>query len=178
VLNIKDIRNELAAKYPEDADEIMNSKRPALKKWCKNVKKEEKIVDDVLGPIPRHNRPGKGYTEREKKFCRCVSHVSAKQENVNPYAVCKSSTGQRANVKCMDYYVEEYDMPEDEIKAMAKMKKKHVDQFRREVKGEAPVVIPPKKYPEIKRRRIVRSVPRESAPTHVNSVRTPTRRGE
>lgn len=73
-------------------------------------------------------------SETEQKYCRCIPKVAAKQDPeclghgapqgggcYNPYAVCKHSTGQKANVSCGAHY--DYNkMPDKYLIAYARMK--------------------------------------------------------
>lgn len=162
IVNLKDLsRKELEAygkkmlnkkmKTPKSSSRKIKTPRSSPKKKNNKIKTPKspilnerlellkKSTEYALSPkkSPFSNKYDQGqYTEIEKKYCRCIAHVT-KKGNVtkkspsskkggpyNPYAVCQSSVKpprKHGVIKCSKYYANDYNLKEnDEFIPMAK----------------------------------------------------------
>ncbi len=79
-------------------------------------------------------KSGNNLTENNRKYCRCVYHVAAKQSHqclssqnwggkcYNPYSVCTASTKRRGKVNCFEN-TNLSRLPEKELQALAALKR-------------------------------------------------------
>jgi len=71
-------------------------------------------------PVSHHAFVSSSLPPRDQKECACRLHVAAKSPGVNPYAICKKSTGGNAR-ECVPYY--DWDnVPYPELLAFVRMK--------------------------------------------------------
>lgn len=158
-LNLKAFKSSLAKEFPRKEKRINNIKtRKELEEYCqkdriirarikRNAPKASKAPRAPKGS--KKSKPSKDYfkagsklTASQKKMCRCIAHVSAKNPDRcyrgpnpewkagpaspgcrNPYSICRASLGGGGSIRCYD----EYDfrkMPKDEVRAVKKLHSK------------------------------------------------------
>lgn len=99
-LNLNTFRSRLATLYPQYKDYIMSAKRYELTSFCNGNSTILMDISRVRDPYFHENTH---LTEEQKKYCRCVMHVSAKNVT-NPYAVCTKSVGRDSKINCYPEY--------------------------------------------------------------------------
>lgn len=99
-LNLGSFRTRLAELYPQYKDFIMRSKRYEITTFCRG---NPMIQSEVTKTRDMYFREDSTLTEEQKKYCRCVMHVSDKKVD-NPYAVCTKSVGRDTKVNCYPEY--------------------------------------------------------------------------
>lgn len=73
---------------------------------------------------------GTEMAEKHEKWCRCVAHVATQKSVDNPYAICSKSIGKHGTNECLQYYNLDA-MPQNEVRALAKLKKMTVSEMRK-----------------------------------------------
>jgi len=117
-MNIQELREALIWKYPHYEQEISMMKRDELRNFCQNqidIKSEIDLYKDYWF------KGGSNLTELNKKYCRCLVHVSGKVNN--PYAVCTKSVGREGSPKCFDEFDFNH-IPKDELERYLEWKGK------------------------------------------------------
>lgn len=157
-LDVIEFKRELAKWFSADeTNTIMKSRRGDLQPYCTallehqvKIEKEQSqspsysggvyntltssytpatIYDSSSGINYSDKSNPIAYSDKNKRWCRCVAHVSAKRNVNNPYAVCTHSVGRDGRVSCEDYYRNEYHLPADELDALATLKGKTPQQY-------------------------------------------------
>ncbi len=123
-LNLEEARQHLIRLFPQYEAKLRSIKRSDLKGFCQSV---PKIRDRIKYEKERYFVPGAPLSDKEKKWCRCVAHVSANPSSYNPYAVCAKSVGTTAS-SCSPWY-DYSSMPRQEVEALAKLKGKTVEEL-------------------------------------------------
>jgi hypothetical protein len=112
--------------FPEKDNESPSEKREFLSNGTRRRRRD-------------YFRPDTHLNDREKKYCRCILSVGARNSEeclrerawlktrggrtcYNPYAICHSSTGLRTQVSCDTEYELE-NIPENELIAYAHLKR-------------------------------------------------------
>ncbi len=155
-MNLPEFRRELGKMYPKEKSKISKMKRKELEGWCQ---RKPKIKKEIKESKENYFLPDVPISEKHKKYCRCVSHVATKNTDkcytsgewklprkrrgkkepdkpcVNPYPVCRSRIGSTGTRDCLKY-MDLDKMPEDELKAQAKMKGLTVVGLKRKVEAE------------------------------------------
>jgi hypothetical protein len=143
-MNIQEFKEAITFYFGLEEDEIANMTRKELEMICNqldesNSPRNEKEED-------RYFLPGNPLTKEQKKYCRCIAHVSAKNpENcyrdgewekgpksagcVNPYSVCTKSTKRKGRFKCAPYYNLDR-IPRKEVEGIAKLHDKSVQEMK------------------------------------------------
>lgn len=138
--NIK-TRKELEAYCEKDRNIQARIKRSGKKSSSKPKPKTSKPLKSSKNPKPTKDyfKEGSKLTASQKKMCRCIAHVSAKNPDKcyegqnpgwkkgpnslgcrNPYSICRAAVGGGGSIRCY----EEYDfrkMPKDEVSALKKL---------------------------------------------------------
>ncbi len=126
-LNLNELRNALSNAFPDQEDKIRSMTRKSLLNYCKRT---PKINKEIKTSKEKYFRPGSPLNADQKKYCRCISHVSAKKSSINPYAICTKSTHRTGRFKCAPYY-DYSNIPSHEIEGLAKLKGKSVAELKR-----------------------------------------------
>jgi len=156
-LNLKEFRSRLVKEFPRKEKRINSIKtRKELEEYCQKDRNIQARIKrnapksasktSKAPKTPKKSKPSKDYfkagsklTDSQKKMCRCIAHVSAKNPDRcykgpnpewkvgpaslgcrNPYSICRASLGGGGSIRCYD----EYDfrkMPKDEVRAVKKL---------------------------------------------------------
>ena len=155
-LNFAEFKARLIQEFPRKEKRITTFKtRKELQEYClqdRNIRAKvnrtkkslEKTKQSYSPKSPEKDyfKSGSKLTPQQRKLCRCIAHVSAKNpgkcyegrspewklgknsENCkNPYAICRSRIGGGGKIRCYD----EYDfrkMPKEEVKAVKRLHSK------------------------------------------------------
>lgn len=154
-MNKEELRKTLVKKFSSSKEEIKSLKtRKDLVDWYKqktndgntknkkNKKKSYFIEDNPL-------------TTKEKKYCRCLAHVSAQNDSkcynkdeewkkgknsskgcVNPYGICTKSVGRKGKrVECLKYYNLD-NIPKAEVSGIAGIHGKTIRQLQQYIRSK------------------------------------------
>lgn len=148
-LNLSEFRSSLIREFPRKEKRVKAIKtRKELEEYCRKDRNiRARMKRQSFSPkAPKASKASKDYfkagstlTSKEKKMCRCIAHVSAKNPDKcysgsdpewkrgrdspnckNPYAICRSRIKGGGKIHCYD----EYDfrkMPDDEVRAVKKL---------------------------------------------------------
>jgi len=126
-LNFTELKDELSASFPNEEHKIRSMTRKSLLGYCKRT---PKINKEIKTSKEKYFRPGSPLNSRQKAYCRCIAHVSAKDSALNPYAICTKSTKRTGRFKCAPYY-DYSNIPDHEVKGLAKLKGTNVSNMKR-----------------------------------------------
>lgn len=140
-MNIGDLKKELIKKYPKDRNKISIMKRDEITDYCSNISIVKKKIEEYEDS---YFLPNSGLSKEQKKYCRCISHISTKNRDwcykhkawktqcagcINPYSLCTKQTKRKGNVDCasnMNFRA----IPKDELHSLAKLKGKTINQLK------------------------------------------------
>ena len=125
-LNAEKLKEELSALFPNEEHKIRSMTRKSLLVYCKRT---PVINKEIRTSKEKYFRPGSPLNSRQQAYCRCIAHVSAQKSAQNPYAICTKSTKRTGRFKCAPYY-NYSNIPDHEVKGLAKLKGKSVSDLK------------------------------------------------
>jgi len=150
-LNLQDFREEMAERFPNKAEKIREMNRKKLTAFCK---RDKQIREDIEKAKDRYFLPGSPLKKKQKDYCRCLAHVSAKNPSqcyegnnpewkqgrksktcLNVYSVCTKSAKRKGRFHCLKYYDLD-NIPPDEVESISALHGKTVQETRKYIQDE------------------------------------------